>query len=126
MRILFLVLSALILGSQVNAATMDAGHRKGLVDGCVQTYQSMPVPPPPIAATIPALKHRSDPVKLREFCSCQTDVYHSQIPQADYDQWLKEIRSGNSGGPASTRIRAQAVPRAEIADNQCDARMSRP
>jgi hypothetical protein len=115
------VRTMLLVGSAMlaHAATLEPGHRAGLIEGCVNAYQSMPAPPAAIAQSIPALKYRNDAGKLRKFCSCHADASYAAVPQADYNAWRRELRSGVPNGPAMRRVEAQSAARADAADRLC-------
>lgn len=116
----------LVVSTSALPAKIDPATRNALADQCVETYGNVNPPPPPEAEkSIPPLKYRKDPQKLREFCICQTDMYHEQIPQADYDAWLKELAAGKGDGPASKRVYSKATERADAADKMCDEKMSK-
>jgi hypothetical protein len=108
----------LLTTSLAHAAKMDPAHRARVVQSCVTTYQSMPPVPPAMAARIPALQYRDNPAQLRKWCECHTDAYHAQMSQADYDGFQRESLTGGTG-PASERVRVEAVARAKRADAQC-------
>lgn len=115
----------LIISSGAIAAKIDPAYRDSLVEQCVSTYQGMKDAPAELEKSIAPLKYRKDAAKLKEFCACQTDMYHEQIPQADYDTWMKEVQAGKGDGPGSKKVYSKATERADLADKKCDEKMSK-
>jgi len=104
------------------AAMLESVHRDGLIDKCVTAYRTMPPPPAAVAAEIPALKYRGDPAKLHDFCACHADMSFAPVPQADYDQYLIEIRRG-AQGPAFAKVQPVLASQAPKVDMMCDAKL---